>query len=159
MFKLGSDHAKEYFEMTLLRLFVLVLAFLKVLYFIRMYYNLGSLVQMLFTTIESLVSFTTFLIGSVLFFSFSFNILDVNFANEDEYSGINTFVQITLQTFRNSIGDLQSPTYQNWTDKSLPSYQLYLIEIVIWSFWLGNIFLNLIILLNFLIAVISQVYD
>ena len=92
MFKLGSDHAKEYFEMTLLRLYVIVLAFIKVLYFIRMNYNLGSLVQMLFTTIEYMGSFTTFLIGSVLFFAFSFNILDVNFANEDEYSGINTFV-------------------------------------------------------------------
>jgi hypothetical protein len=30
---------------------------------------------------------------------------------------------------------------------------------MIWIFWLLNLFLNLIILLNFLIAVISQTYD
>jgi hypothetical protein len=146
---------------TFLTLVVLVQAFLKVLFFLRLYEGLGSLVQMLITTVKELVNFTTFLLISVTFFAFSFRVLGVNFS-ADDYANVPGFVVTFMTTYRNSIGDIQAPGYAKWdsdTNPDLGRWNRDAIVGTIWTVWLFNSFVNLIILLNFLIAVISQVYD
>lgn len=71
-----------------------------------------------------------------------------------------------ILAFRNSIGDLQSPQYERWlnyidTNQNDPlrSGQGYVIIYLLWGLWFGNIILMVILLLNFLIAIISQTYE
>ena len=73
--------------------------------------------------------------------------------------------------FRNSIGDINTPDYSYWTNflnqtseknflQDLPSSNLvYGMVGYSWLLWFWNEFFMLIILLNFLIAIISQSYD
>ena len=56
------------------------------------------------------------------------------------------------------VGDIKAPGYSNWMEKSdevLYTYSNFAAITFIWLVWLENLFVNLIILLNFLIAVIS----
>ena len=62
-----------------------------------------------------------------------------------------------LQTFRNSIGDIAVPDYSSW--EKAGDWKYPAIMTAIWFLWFMNLLINLILLLNFLIAVISQVYD
>ena len=71
-----------------------------------------------------------------------------------------------ILAFRNSIGDLQSPQYERWLNyidanqnDPLRSAQGYFIIYLLWGLWFGNIILMVILLLNFLIAIISQTYE
>ena len=84
--------------------------------------------------------------------------VQINGADED-YKNVPTWIQYLLMTYRNSIGDISTPGYDNWMEGDISNAKKYTILSLIWGIWLFNQFLNLIILLNFLIAVISQVYD
>jgi uncharacterized membrane protein len=71
-----------------------------------------------------------------------------------------------ILAFRNSIGDLQSPQYERWLNyiaanqnDPIRSGQGYFIIYLLWGLWFGNIILMVILLLNFLIAIISQTYE
>lgn len=136
---------------------VIVFAFIKILFYLRIYEEMGALVQMLITTIGSMGSFMLFLTISILFFAFSFDALGISYAGGD-YKDIDDFTAILIQTFRNSIGDIAIPDYSGWKD-STGDWQYKTIMFAIWTLWFMNLLINLIILLNFLIAVISQVYD
>jgi hypothetical protein len=65
--------------------------------------------------------------------------------------------------FRNSIGDIAEINYGVWTrtdDEELPLLSSYNFAIVsLWTFWFLNMFIMLIVILNFLIAEVSQTYD
>lgn len=77
-----------------------------------------------------------------------------------DFPGVNTWMQFVLRIFRNSIGDIQPPKYDFWTNskENYPFVSEVMITLV-WFLWFCNMFLNMIILLNFLIVVISQSYD
>ena len=64
-------------------------------------------------------------------------------------------LRFSIQTFRNSIGDLAAPDYGIWGEKEYPEHMQTTIAYLAWGAWLVSTFLNVIILLNFLIAVIS----
>ena len=62
-------------------------------------------------------------------------------------------------SFRNSIGDIQIAGYKNFSERSeAGEWEAYIVIILIWVYWFMNIGLMLIILMNFLIAVISESY-
>ena len=98
---------------------------------------------------------------SVVFFHFAFVILSVEFDNPDEpvYPGMNSAVIVFMGSYRTSIGDIQEPAYDKWIEGDHGPVERGFIVAAIWIIWLMTSFINLIILLNFLIAVISQVYD
>ena len=67
---------------------------------------------------------------------------------------------MTIQTYRNGIGDISAPDYSYWDNGvNEKDNKFYIMLAYIWMIWLGNQFFILIIMLNFLIAVISQTYD
>ena len=69
-----------------------------------------------------------------------------------------------MYTFSNSIGNISVPDYGNWVEEDidqLSSHEYVSKKIVIyliWISWVSNQVINLIILLNFLIAEITDVY-
>ena len=70
--------------------------------------------------------------------------------------------------FRIAIGDLQPPSYEYWVelnDKSMINSRKSNLRItgfyvsLIWVFWSLCILMNVILALNFLIAIVSQSYE
>jgi len=80
--------------------------------------------------------------------------------DEKDYEGLGEFLQLFFHILRNSVGDLQLPVYRNWTLQSQEdSFKASMMIHMMWFLWFCNLILMLIILLNFLIAVISQTYE
>jgi hypothetical protein len=90
-----------------------------------------------------------------------------------DYNKVPTMVMNAIQLYRNSIGDIATPGYDYWSNNidaiekaaktDTPALygtgRSYIMICIIWSIWFLNQYLVLIILLNFLIAIISQSYD
>ena len=73
---------------------------------------------------------------------------------------MNLFSSYILYTYRNSIGDIEAPVYSYWiaeaeTKPVLGWSMIYLI----WFVWFLNQWINLIIMLNFLIAIVNQCHE
>lgn len=92
--------------------------------------------------------------------------MGADFENQREvYPGIPKFIVILIQIFRNSIGDITVINYGVWIPEEGVDYtpheetQRSLAIGILWIFWFFNEFLMLIIILNFLIAEVSQTYD
>ena len=127
--------------------------------YMRIYKEFGQLVFLLQVCIADMKQFIVFLISWILFFTAFYQILGVEFDNGD-YQDLNPILIIFLQTFRNSIGDISTPQYPIWSsyassDDPYHVFQGYSMMAIIWIFWFFHEFIILIILLNFLIAIIS----
>lgn len=116
------------------------------------------------TVVKDMSIFLVFMFMIILTFSFLFTIVGAEFSSED-YPGLGSQMIYFIQIFRNSMGDLAVPGYEKWikyieyqeTINSGMDYVFggYFMIFLIWTLWLFNIVLALIILLNFLIAIIS----
>ena len=64
---------------------------------------------------------------------------------------------------RNAIGDMKQPYYENWRTKvkneQISETDEYMVATLIWLIWIFQAMFMVIILLNYLIAVISQAYE
>lgn len=76
----------------------------------------------------------------------------------DEAQGLSYFEKIVLETFRTAIGELGKPKYENILKKD-PSIFKDLNIFLIWFIWFVHVFFMLVIMLNFLIAVIGSNYE
>ena len=85
---------------------------------------------------------------------------DKPFPNSD-YPGISKAAALVIMTFRNSIGDLVAPNYTKWlnVDSEAKSTEHLILIIVIWTMWVVQAIIMIVVLLNFLIAVITQTYE
>lgn len=84
--------------------------------------------------------------------------------NLGAYPNIDVYTQIFIQTWQNSIGNINPPSTTYWenhqTSKDEATAACANVAIyTIYLFWFLNQFLILIVLINFLIAVISQSYE
>ena len=65
-----------------------------------------------------------------------------------------------IQTIRISVGDLKAVSYNKWADDpeapdhkhKITSNSGKFVSYIVWGFWLANIYLILIVMLNLLIA-------
>ena len=78
----------------------------------------------------------------------------------DDYGGFNIFITYAMYTYRNAIGDINPPTYTFWLDFSEenPTIGWTMISII-WFLWVINQVIVLIIMFNFLIAIIDKSYN
>jgi hypothetical protein len=73
---------------------------------------------------------------------------------------VNSFVRMLIHSLRVSVGDLKNVEYQNWADNpdaekkdlKFSSTSKFILVQISWGFWVLNIYLVQIILLNLLIA-------
>ena len=79
------------------------------------------------------------------------------------YPGISKTAAFMLYSFRNSIGDLATPNYDPWIlqrqSGEISQTSSYFVVSLAWGIWLFQAMFMVIILLNYLIAVISQAYE
>lgn len=81
----------------------------------------------------------------------------------NDYSDLGDFFSYIILAWRNSIGDLTTPKYPGWLsvqkNKTQATAVVNVIVVLIWVHWLLTQFLVLIILLNFLIAIVGLAFD
>lgn len=79
--------------------------------------------------------------------------------NHNDYPFISSFGVSVLSAYRNAVGDLQMPTYDYWTAEGNSGiYPKFMISLI-WLLYLLFIFVNVLMSLNFLIAIFSQSYE
>jgi hypothetical protein len=153
--KCNEYHDSHRVSYNVVLIFCLCLTVMKILSFIRFDDEYGFLVQMILSVFVDLIPFLTiFLMFNLLFVLVSL-IMEVNQANSD-YDGVNYYLQAMIGEFRMSIGDINLNGVGPWKQDEV---QNDMAVFVIWAFRLANIFIMMIILLNFLIAEVSQTYD
>ena len=129
------------------------------MFYLKIFSDYGFLVQMIKQSVFDIGGFLTFFMMWILFFSIQYKILEAEFEYKDSDS-LNNFVQLANISFRTAIGDIQMAGYKKFEVKyEAGQTSAYLIIILIWIFWFMNIGLMLILLMNFLIAVISESYN
>lgn len=77
----------------------------------------------------------------------------------DDYPKISKFYALFLMTFRISLGNVNTPNYKSWVNKINETRKTTLVAIyMIWIIWFINIFVMVIVMLNFLIAEVGNTY-
>eukprot|EP00347_Sterkiella_histriomuscorum_P004138 403361610 len=129
---------------------LIVQCYIKLVGYLRLYKGFSFLVSMLEAVFLDLKYFITFYLMILSLYAIIFTLLLYNGdAIPEEYSGIN-LMGYFIMSFRTSMGDFQVDNYNSLTSAG---------TIFAWIIWLtGVLFLN-IILLNFIIAVISESYE
>jgi len=92
-------------------------------------------------------------------FAIEFYVLRSNSKDAAGFEGVPTAVGYLLLAFENGIGNIQPPTVDVWVTKNGQSFSATLIVYLIYIVWFLNQFILLIVLLNFVIALISEVYE
>ena len=131
---------------------LVIFSFIKLLDNLRIFNNISFIVKMLMRVISDLIPFLGLFIGFIILFSLVVSALEIELENveNDPYSGLPEWIGMTMFIFRTSLGDFDVDPFTNLTTAT---------RIFIWLFWLIIVFANTIIFLNFLIAVISDVYE
>ena len=150
---------EEQFFWAVISTTVLCLATLKVTIQLRIYEQFVILVELLKLVIFEIVIFMGFLIFFLILLSFVFRITGI-IVPAGDYDGIHPFFYYGVQTFRNAIGDLTVPDVSFWNSKKeegpkIATFMMYFG----WIIWIFCVFMNQIVLFNFLIAIISKSYD
>lgn len=154
---LDYDNSLAFFP--LLKLMNILLAFIKMGFFVRIFEEYGFLVQMVISVLHSLIPFTVVYIILVLIFSICNVVLRLDIdAEVDEAQQLTYFQKTVLQTFRTGLGELGVPSFQTvmkQPDTTFRSINIYLI----WILWFCTVFFLMIFMINFLIAVITSAYQ
>lgn len=157
-----------------LSIIVICQSAIKFLNLIRYNESFCFLVEMLVQVALDIYPFCIVLFTFCAVFVMVTLVLEHNYPT-DAYPYMNPLTIIILQTFRNSVGDLSEPKDYNWIDHDLLRRTDYLYKItgldihaitvyqnlligITWFFFIANIFIMQIVLLNFLIAEVSMTY-
>ena len=100
--------------------------------------------------------FAFFFLGIIFFFGTMFITAGMF---EFEESDLLTYYEFWIGIFRFCIGDIPDPEYTFWTNYKEEQVVAKWMIVFILILYVSLIFLMLIVLLNFLIAVISQTYE
>ena len=151
-----NDAEPHYVGRMALNLISLFQAFSKGLSFVRLSDEFGFLVKMIGITITELMPFMIFFFFYTSFFSVAFMMTSIDTV---KYPRVQKEVGYFLLGLRNSIGDFDQPMHKGWTakvnDGEITRTEEDLIVFFIWSVWIVQAMFMVIILLNYLIAVIS----
>ena len=142
----------------------MVSGFVKFLLYIRVNLQFARIIRLCYNVFGEAKYFSFFFYLLALQFGFLYSLLcndigghpDDNHGQGDDYERLGNLAKFFLYALRISIGDIEVPNAVFW-EKVLkqPKVMIY----YTWALWMVNIYFNLIVYLNFLIAIISQVYQ
>jgi len=161
--KLSKEEREVRQWMPLLHFFLFIQALIRTMFYIRVFTGIGTQVQLIIVTLKDAMTFMIFLIYWIIFFSIAFELIGSGFVEEQETyldNKVNRTFTNFLQVFRNSLGDLASPSYEYWTarEADAPGYTTFMITLI-WIIWIANIVFVQIVLFNFLIAIVGDSYS
>ena len=150
---------------------VLTLTFTRILRFLKVYPSFGNLVELITLSFKEVQVFMGFMLLWAIYFALSFRMLGADFDDGNfegdydhdhgDYPLIPPILVLTFQSIRNAIGDLAPPHVKYWEARYNAGEHFigHLFIYLIWAVWFANVGLMIIMLLNFLIAIISQVFE
>ena len=126
---------------------------LKINFLLRVNSGFGLLVTLVKTAMTEMASFTLYFAIWLCTFVLLYKVTGQTAKGRKGFED-NSFFNYLILVFENSIGNIEDPTY-NESKHFVGSSSVY----ILWGVWWFNQFMVVIILLNFLIAVISQSYE
>ena len=131
--------------------FLILLSYFKLLTLLRIFDRISFIIKMLKQVSKELIPFLFLFLSFVVVFSLMVMTLGLNLSEleNDPYNGLWDFGYL-MYVLRTSLADFEVDTFQQLRPAS---------TIILWLFWIIIILFNTIIFLNFLIAVISDVYE
>lgn len=108
---------------------------------------------------KAVLPFLLFFFLNIGFFAAISCLLGSNYDLATGYSGTSTIIGYFFQAFENGIGNISAPTINFLSGPTNNTVLDKIITCMIYSFWMGAQIILLIILLNFVIALISQYYE
>ena len=136
-------------------LVIAILSAVKTMNLLRVFPDFGKQVQLVSQVWVDSGSFLAFYFLWLFFFAI-FKALLGNEIDLDDYPGLHFTVAAMLIEYRNSVGDIMPPTYSFWSQDLAGSRVM--VGLNQFNFISFQVFMN-VILLNFLIAIISQSYE
>lgn len=147
--------------MVITNLFCLVVSSVKVLSILQMFDSIGSQVILVSASLRDIVGFLLFLFLFILSISAFYKLVGATFDTGD-YQEVSTFFVYLMQSTRNSIGDISVPKYAYWEKRLddgkndiFATGMIFLIWVI---FYVINVIVLLVCLMNFLIAIVSETY-
>ena len=144
---------------------LLFITLLKTLHFFRTFERFGLLTHLIFNVVRESWAFSLFYVLSIGFFSLVFISLGMEEPKEN-YPQLSMVQRFFVSTSKSALGDLQDPQYTSWNNFADTQHKKFDFEnfkqqsrimiVLIYTAWYLNIFFNLVLLLNFLIAAISE---
>lgn len=124
--------------------------------FLKVDADFGLLVDCVSQCVIDCVPFTTFLIAWMALFSVLYRVLGMTVPVGDygDKNILNSVAVYGIQTYRNTVGDDAVPTTPFWDAQEANPQMQKIMTGLIWFTWLFNSFLLMLILLNFLIAIL-----
>jgi ABC-type multidrug transport system fused ATPase/permease subunit len=101
---------------------------------------------------------TFFILWTVLF-AMEFHVLKSNTQDVKSYEGIHEIFKYVIFAFENGIGNINPPTVEEWYFEEKTSITQSVLIYLIYIFWIMSQYIMLIVLLNFVIALLSGVYE
>ena len=145
-------------NISLLTSIVLFWSVVKVLYFLRVYDKFALILSLITQCFRDVSFFSMFLFFWVFIFGCWYQILGVEARTED-FPMINKFLVFFLENFKNAVANLGSPELGFWEKQTENPAVSSVMVYICWIIWMLNQFFILVILLNFLIAIICQSYE
>ena len=134
------------------------MSIIKFFYYAKVDPDMAKLIRLIYDTVSYIKLFTIiFLIATC-----TFAILNINFkmdTPDDDYPNLYSQIAQFLYAFRNSIGDLNTPGYGFWSKNLDKNPYGYLMIFSLWVVYLLTIYFMVIMLLNFLIALVSVQFE
>ena len=159
---MGEDRNVLYFPE--LKLVNIILTFLKLLFFVRIFEAYGFLVQMIILCLQDLVPFFICYLLFLNFFTMCFIVLQCDIDGEiADVPILNRYSLMLLQVYRTALGELSMPGYKNnaiWKNGNTEGdFFLQINIMMIWIMWVVSTFFMFVIMTNFNIAQITSTYE
>ena len=125
---------------------------------LKVYRKFGVLVELIVKTIYEIYPFLVVFFMWDIIFAFIFKILGAYHEEAEGFPLLNNNIGYFFISFGNSIGNIQDPSFDDIHELNADHYSFLIIGQVYCIWFVNQIFLN-IILLNFVIALVAQVYE
>ena len=134
------------YDLTVLECAIVIVSFLKLTFYLRIFDGLGFLVQMIVSVLKDLTNFLLFFCLFVVFCGIFMTIIMKNISGDyPETHGLGTFIL----AFRMSIGDFSTDSFSMNDNQRL----------LTWGIWIALMLFGNVIFMNFIIAVVSESYE
>ena len=144
----------------LLNALIILSILIKTLFFLKINDSLGLQTALIVTVMKAVIPFLMIFFVWVFFFALESYILGSDLKRAETYGDTSLIFGYIFNTFEFGIGNIRSPSILFWSKPKNDTTALdKTIVTLIYVLWFMNQIYLLIILLNFVIALISQYYE
>ena len=156
---LNDDSGEIQNIIRLLECVIFVVFLIKWMHMIEIYRDYGLLTVLIADSIYKVIPFMVLFILWTALFAIQYFILKSNQKDAEAYLGVESVLGFMFVAFENGIGNIIPPTVDSWTGEENKSITATLIIYIVYLVWIMNQYILLVVLLNFVIALISEVYE